>query len=198
MDKPIRWDRPRYMALIAVLMLHVALFAALLMSSRTKTLPGSAVQSVELLNLPPAIIPKVRAQNMRPKGGIDSPVVTIVPPVLDMGAMSASPLPASSSDGSGSGVDWAAEARRALHAFEIRSHQPAGSSSIAIRPEEDNWWPHDKHRAGEHFKTANGDWIVWINASCYQVADSAPSNEAAGATPLATTCLDDIGQPVGN
>jgi hypothetical protein len=198
MDKSMNWGRPRYVALVTVLALHFALIAALLLSSRTKTLPGSSVQSVELLILPGINPPRVRAQNTMPKGVSNSIVVTIAPTTPDLGPMSTSPLSAASPDGSGSGVDWAAEARRALHAFEIRNHQPSGNTSISIRPEEDNWWPHQKHHAGERFKTADGDWIVWINASCYQVANSAPSNEAAGAMPLATTCVDDIGKPVGN
>jgi hypothetical protein len=197
-DKSMKWGRPRYVALVVVLALHLGVIAALLLWSRTKILPGSSVQSVELLILPGINPPKVHAQNTSPKGLSHSIVMTITPTAPDIGPTSTSPLAAASPDGSGSGVDWAAEARRALHAFEIRNHQPSGHTSISIRPEENNWWPHQKHHAGERFKTANGDWIVWINASCYQVADSAPSNEAAGATPLATTCLDDIGQPVGN
>jgi hypothetical protein len=195
----MRWGRRRYLTLIVVLALHLVLIAALLMSSQIKTLPGSSVQSVELLILPPLNnLPKVPAQNTRPKGVSHSLVMTIEPPPLDMKSISTSPLAAASPDGGGSGVDWAAEARRALHAFEIRNHQPSGNTSISIRPEDDNWWPHQKHHAGERFKTANGDWIVWINASCYQVANSAPGNEAAGAMPLKTTCLDEVDQSVGN
>jgi hypothetical protein len=198
MNQSGRWGHQRYMALVVVLALHLALFAALLMASRTKTLPGPAVQSVELLFLPPVSPPKVRAENTPPKGFSGSTAVTAVPPRLDLTSMSTSPLSASSSDGSGSGVDWAAEARRALHAFEIRNHQLAGNNSISIRPEEDNWWPHGQRRAGEHFKTANGDWIVWINASCYQVASSGPSTDAANATLLEATCPTETSSPLGN
>jgi hypothetical protein len=104
-----------------------------------------------------------------------------------------SPAPASSSDGSGSGVDWAAEARRALHAFEIRNRQPSINNSISSKPGEDNWWPQALHHAGDQFKTANGDWIVWINTNCYQVASSGPSAYALDAWQPQTICHDPSG-----
>jgi hypothetical protein len=83
-------------------------------------------------------------------------------------------------------VDWAAEARRALQAFEIRSRQPAGNNSVSrSSPAEQPWWP--AHHPGERVKTADGNWIVWINSSCYQVATSVPSTSGSGPQPL-TVC----------
>ncbi len=85
--------------------------------------------------------------------------------------------------GEGSGIDWAAEARRALQAFEIRNHQPAANQSVSGGPEEDHWRPGAQHRAGERFKTASGDWIVWVDANCYEIA-SAGSGAYAHVAPL--------------
>jgi hypothetical protein len=85
------------------------------------------------------------------------------------------------SSGDGSGVDWHAEARRALQAFEIRNRQLSSNKSVSGRPEDDNWLPNAQHRAGEQLKTANGDWIVWINANCYEIASSGPNGYAIGA-----------------
>jgi hypothetical protein len=100
--------------------------------------------------------------------------------------------PASSSDGKGAGVDWAAEARRALHAFEIRNHEPPSNNSVSSEPG-DAWLRQVPHHAGEQFKTASGDWIVWINSSCYQVATAGPNVYAAYATLPQTSCHDQPG-----
>ena len=80
----------------------------------------------------------------------------------------------------GTAVDWAAEARRAVQAFDIRSHLPASNQSVSGSPAEDHWWPRRQHHAGDQFKTANGDWIVWINDSCYQLTGPVPEHFGAG------------------
>lgn len=186
-DESTRWGLPRYVTLLVVLTLHLALIAALVMS-QTGSLPTSTVHSVELLFLPPVHLPKVRSENGPPRRLSSDTAITIAPPVLD--SPSTSPAAGSSSDGSGSGVDWAAEARRALQAFEIRNHQPPSNKSVSSEPADDNWWPRAQHHAGEQFKTANGDWIVWINASCYRVASSGPNAYARDATLPPVICPD--------
>jgi len=65
----------------------------------------------------------------------------------------------------------------------MRSHQPPPSDSVSRVPGEDNWWPRTQHHAGDRFKTPGGDWIVWINSNCYQVAGSAPPGNAPAALP---------------
>ncbi len=182
------WGISRYATLLAVLMLHLALFLALLITPGTRNPPTSTMGAVQLLYLPPVFLPKVRSENARPQRLSGDTAITIAPPVLDSLSPSVSPAAAPSSDGSGSGVDWQAEARRALNAFEIRNRQPS-----SIKPAEDNWWPQAQHRAGERFKTANGDWIVWINANCYQVASSGLSAYAFGASLAQTVCLGQSG-----
>lgn len=183
------------MTLLVVLTLHLALIAALVMS-QTGSLPTSTVHSVELLFLPPVHLPKVRSENAPPRRLSGDTAITIAPPALD--SPSTSPAAGSSSDGSGSGVDWAAEARRALQAFEIRNHQPLSNKSVSSEPADDNWWPRARHHAGEQFKTANGDWIVWINASCYQVASSNLSAYALGTALPQTICPGQSGTPRGD
>jgi hypothetical protein len=184
MDASTKWGPLRYATLLVVLVLHLVLFAALMMTSRVSNLSATTQQSVQLLLLPPATVPKVRSENAHP-AGFTGDAIKIAPPVLKSPSTSISPAPASSSDGSGSGVDWAAEARRALRAFEIRSHQTPYKNSVSGKPGEDNWWPQGVHHAGDQFKTPNGDWIVWINANCYQVASSTPN----GSTPSASLPL---------
>jgi hypothetical protein len=179
MDESNGWGLSRYVTLLVVVTLHLALLAALVMTSRTRGLPTAAVRSVGLLFLPLVNLPKVRSENARPRRLSGDTAVAIAPPILiDVPSPSLPPRPASSAEGSGSGVDWAAEARRALRAFEIRNYQPPISNSISSKPWEDNGWPQAQHQAGDRFKTANGDWIVWINASCYQLAGAGPKSYA--------------------
>jgi hypothetical protein len=180
MGESNHWGPPRYLALLAVLMLHVAFIAALLMAPRSGGLAASPVHSVELLFLPPVDSPRVRLDSAHPRRLSSDRAITIAPPVLD--ASSLPPPGASSSEGTGSGVDWAAEARRALQAFEIRSHQAPTNSSVSGGPADDNWWPHARHHAGDRFKTANGDWVVWISENCYQVAGSNRGAYASSST----------------
>ncbi len=170
MDQAHTWELPRYVILLIVVMLHLALLA-LLMMSRTGSFAPAAAHAVELLYLPPAALPAVRSQ-IPPPGRLDraASLVLAPTPVFDSSSPSSSPSSASSSAGGPSGVDWAAEKRRALQAFEIRSHQPQSGNFISIDPAEDNWWPRSRHHAGDQFKTACGDGGVWVNARCYQVA----------------------------
>jgi hypothetical protein len=193
MDQPKAWGLPRYATLLVVLALHLALVAALVMASRTWNISGSANDPVELLFLPPANVSKVRAENSRPKR-LSGDTAILIAPAFDSASPSPSP-PAFASDGNGSGVDWAAEARRALQAFEIRNHQPPSDNTMSISPAEESWWPRARRHAGEQFKMANGDWIVWINTSCYQVASSAANRYALGAMLPPTICAGESGSP---
>ncbi|MDB6082947.1 MAG: hypothetical protein JWN43_828 [Gammaproteobacteria bacterium] len=182
------WGLPRYATLLVVVTLHLAVIAAFMRMSRTGSLPSASAQPIEVLLLPPVNLPKVRSENARPRRSSGDTAMRIALPVLESPTVSLSPRPVSSMDGNGSGVDWAAEARRALEAFEIRNHKPQGNRSVSSEPVDDNWWPHPRHRAGERFKTASGDWIVWIDANCYQVASAGPSIYAIGATLSRTIC----------
>ncbi|HWX33898.1 MAG TPA: hypothetical protein VNZ53_41520 [Steroidobacteraceae bacterium] len=189
MDRPRVWGLPRYATLLVVLALHMALLAALMTASRTQPIPVSANESVELLYLPPATIPKIRAKDSRLRRLSGDTAITMAPPVLDSVLPAPSP-PALAADGNGSGpgVDWAAEARRAVHAFEIRTHQPPKNISVSGSPAEEHWWLPGRRHAGDQFKTASGDWIVWIDASCYQVATSAATSALGPMLPR-TICL---------
>ena len=181
------WGRSRYITLFVVIAVHVVFVAALMMTTRTQTLVWSAEQPVELLYLPPPIAPKTRPQTYPPKRLGGNTALSITAPVLD----SDSPAPSSSAslgEGNGSGVDWKAEARRALQAYEIRNRQPPSGNTLSNSPVEDSWWPQGRRRTGNPFKTANGDWIVWINSNCYQVATSAANTFTLGAMLPQTVC----------
>jgi hypothetical protein len=193
-------NRPRaarYATAAGVLALHLLLIAALIMTSRTGMLATAATNAVEVLFVPPADPPKVRVTSNLPRRG-RSLAITVEPPVLESLSYPAAQAPASLANGGGTGVDWAAEARRALQAFEIRSHQASESRSVSGRPEDDHWPLHAQHHAGERFKTENGDWMVWIDANCYEVA-RAGSSEYAHVAPLTEPiCQDHPGTAVAS
>jgi hypothetical protein len=188
-----RWGFPRYLTLFVVLSLHMALLALLIINSRTSMLLESTTVPIELMVISPATLPKIRAENSRPRLRGDTGI-SIAAPILDSYSMTPS---ASGSEGSGSGVNWAAEARRAVRAFDIRSHQPPIHDSLSSSPADDNWWPQTPHHAGEQYKIANGDWIVWINASCYQVASSGSPAYTLDSNSPQTICPGKPGAPAG-
>jgi hypothetical protein len=180
------WDSSRYTILIVVLAVHLALVILLASASRTGIPIAASERTVQLLFLPPVIPPKVRSESGPPGRLSHETVIAAAPPVLDS-ILPSSPS-SSTSDGRGSGVDWAAEARRALQAYEIRNHRPPSNSSVSGGPAEEHWWPRGNHRVGEQYKTANGDWIVWINDNCYQIAVAGPNTTTPGTPEPQTIC----------
>jgi hypothetical protein len=188
MDHSEGWGPSRYLTLLVVIGVHLGLVAALMMASRTQSGSPSTEQPVELLMFPPTNAPKVRPESFRPKRLSGDTALSMAPPEFD----SVAPSPASdasATNGNGSGVDWKAEARRALQAYEIRNRMPqSDNSSLSGSPAEETWWPQERRRAGTPFKTASGDWIVWINSNCYQVATSAANAYTLGAMLPQTVC----------
>jgi hypothetical protein len=194
MDRSQGWGLPRYAALLAVLAVHVALLAALLSGSHRVDVLSAANQPVELLFLPPPAVPRIRAPNTPPRHVGGDTAIWMATPVL-ASVSEPTPATAAESDGSGAGVDWKAEARRAVQAFEIRSHRPRSDYTMPGAAAEEHWWPWTRHRPGDQFKTANGDWIVWISADCYQIASAAANAAAPGAAQPQTICQGEVAAP---
>ena len=189
MKESIRRRAPRYVTAAIVLAVHLVLIAALIMTPRTGQLATATANAIEIVFVAPADPPQVRVMTNLARRGRHL-TLTVEPSVLESLSFPASPAPASSANGEGSGVDWAAEARRALQAFEIRNHQHSASQSVSGRPEDDHWPLHAQHHAGERFKTENGDWMVWIDANCYEIAH-AGSGAYAHVAPLTEPICQD-------
>jgi hypothetical protein len=181
MDQSKVWGRSRYATLLVVLGLHAAIMAALLTAAGPQNIAEFNNEPVELLFIPPTVMPKIRAENAAPRRLRGNTSISVAPPELH--ADTALAPAGSGSEGNGAGVDWAAEARRALQAFEIRKHQPPSNNTVSRTAAEENWWPQAPHHAGDQFKTPSGDWIVWLNESCYQLASSAANPTVPGAMP---------------
>lgn len=174
----------RPITLFIVLALHLALLALILTASRTWRI-DPAQRPIELVFLAPLKTPRVMIENARPRNLGTSLAVVPAPSVPNTALQMGSAYP---SDGHGSAVNWAAEARRAVRAFEIRENQPTNSyqSVSSSLGEADPLG----HHGGDQLKTANGDWIVWINANCYQIASWHSGVTALGAFSPQTICRD--------
>jgi hypothetical protein len=183
MDEPKAWETSRSIVLFGVLAVHVALLAVLWMSSRARNRGASIEPSVEVMFLAPPKAPRVRVENIRQQRVSTHIAIGLAPPEFNSSMQSG---PSSAPDGHGSAVNWVAEAHRAVRAFEIRRDHPP-SSAMSVSPLRDEWWPRE-HHAGDRFKTASGDWIVWVNADCYQVASWHSNATVSNATPPQTIC----------
>jgi hypothetical protein len=196
MDQSKVWGRSRYAALLVVLGLHVSVLAVLLTASGSQDMVVSDNEPVQLIFVPPPVMPKIRAENALPRRLRGNTSISVAPPVLD--ADSTLTPAGSGTQGNGSGVDWAAEARRALQAFEIRKHLPPSNNTVSRTAAEENWWPQAPHHAGDQFKTPGGDWIVWLSENCYQLASSAANPTVPGAMPPPPViCVGDSRPPRG-
>jgi hypothetical protein len=191
MRESTSWRAPRVIALIAVAALHAALIALLLTAGAVLHVPDSSYQPIELVYIPAVPPPPVRAETGRPlRLHADIALIPVSP-------MTTSAPPASTSSGTGSrgrGVDWLAEAHRAVKAYEIRRDQPSESALSGKSPAND-WWPQQGPHAGDSYKNEAGDWIVWIDADCYKVASWHSADPASNAGPPQIVCPKKSGVP---
>jgi hypothetical protein len=184
------WNSSRWGAVIAVLALHLAVVALLLMGGRSPPGSSSAAPAIEVMFLPPAKMPTARADGahlQRLKVDIG---MSLAPPSVDSSWQSES---AGGSNGGTPGVNWAAEARRAVKAFEIRRDEQVTHSTLGISLW-DSWLARQPHHAGERSRTDSGDWIVWIDSDCYQVAHW-HAGRPQESDPPTTTCVGDKAAP---
>ena len=151
---------------ILVLALHLAVLALLLAAFRTSGSAALTEHPIQLVFVAPAKPPtRVVDNNPAPRLSLNIAIAPVTLPVLNAAPQEGAP---SSSDGHGTGVNWIAEAHRAVRAFEIRNSQTHNSAlSVSSTLDERGM---GEHHAGDRSKTESGDWIVWINADCYKIA----------------------------
>jgi hypothetical protein len=184
------WRTPRFIILIAVLMVHMGLIVLLMMVSAVRLRPAVNYRPVELVYIPAPPLPRVRAESGRPQRLRADIALSVVSPMLTSAPPSA---PSSGTGSHGKGVDWAAEAHRAVRAYEIRRDHPAQSELSGKSPAND-WWPQQGPHAGDQFKNEAGDWIVWINSDCYKVASWHSTDAATDASPPQIICPGNPGK----
>ena len=173
------WRAPRLITLIAVAALHLALITLLLLASAVLRGPDLPNHPVELIYIPSVPRLPLRAESGRPQRLHPDIALSPPSPVFNSAA------PGSTATGTGSrgmGVDWQAEAHRAIKAYEIRREHPS-ESAVSGKAMANDWWPQQGPHAGDRYKTEAGDWIVWIDADCYKVASAHSANASAAAPP---------------
>jgi hypothetical protein len=175
-----------------VLALHLAVLALLLAKS-TRTILESTRHPIELVFLAPVKPPTVLVERLRPQRLSTDIKIALAPPVINSSLQTG---PSSAPDGRGSAVNWTAEAHRAVRAFEIRRDQTS-NSALSVSSSLDAPGSRE-HHAGDRYKTDSGDWIVWINANCYQVASWHPGAPALGAISPQTICRNQDPPPHGD
>ena len=174
------------MVLVAVLAIHAALISLLLLAYRGAAGLPTPEHPIEVMFLPPKKVQQVRIEHVRPTPVSTNVMVALAPPLFNSSSQSGT---SSAPDGHGSTVNWTAEAHRAVKAFEIRRDQPQNTEMSPLS-RWDEWWTHE-HHAGDQAKTPNGDWIVWINAKCYQVASWHSNATVPSAESPPTVCRAD-------
>ena len=191
MDEPDAWGPSRYFTLIMVLLGHLAVLVAWILASRSSVIAEpSAKQPLTVIVYPVSPQPKRRLVEVRPQRLSGDLKEWLAPVTLQAPSLPpVSSAPDGGAGGYGAGPDWNAEARRAVQAYEIRSRLPPPGNLISGSPGDDRWWRRP-HKVGDKYKTPTGDWVVWINTRCYQVATAA-TRSATNLQAPETVCPED-------
>jgi hypothetical protein len=176
----------RLIALLVVLGCHLGVIALLVAeSASSKGGADAANPPLELIYLPPVKFPQALADSAHPKHVNVNVGLALAPPSLDSSSLAA---PVSQNGGGGAGVNWTAEAHRAVKAFEIRRDEHVIHSVLGTSPW-DGWLPLT-HHAGDKYRTESGDWIVWIDSNCYQIASWRDGTPVRDENPPQTICVN--------
>jgi hypothetical protein len=176
--------------MLAVLMFHVAVIAALLLSFKTR-IKFSAERSMELVILRPRSIPNDRL----PTPNAVTTKKTFRPQNVPLPEQSLSVVEVPSTGEEGPRIDWAGQAHAVAAESADRGRAPraidvAPKSSFALAP---------AHHAGEEFTTPEGR-AVFINDHCYQVSKtfSDTPNGISNGMGAQTYCTSPSNKPRGD
>jgi hypothetical protein len=194
MYAPQRWGRLRYVALLAVLALHVILVTGLIIAAKKRFLATPAAPPIELLTLPPKTAPTVPlppAVSDRKKQVTANP---LAPPADALTVVTSD----STSDVAGPPIDWSQEAHNA--AASIAKGAPALIDTTAAPTSNSPFAAPPAHHKGEQIPAADGRWIVYVTDDCYQVSKSITSvtNAINNGMSLQTYCTRHSKKPRGD
>ena len=195
MDEPHKWGHSRYIVLLAVSGLHVALVIALIIFARTRMLLSVAPNPIELLVLPPNTAPQVR---LPPPAPADRPKKTTPSAVPPVAAITIDPL-AAPADEVGPQVDWAQEALSVADGIAKEGSAEPRSESAFAPSAKSPFAPPPAHHKGDQYPTADG-WIVYVSDDCYQVSKSITpiTNATNNGFGLQTYCTRHSKKPRGD
>jgi hypothetical protein len=192
MDERVPWGPRRYFTFLVVLLTHLGVLTAWMLGSRSfRVAIDAPAKPLYVKYFPASPQPKQVAAVLprRLSGDLKDWIapVTLQAPSLPP----VSTAPEGGAGGSGAGPDWNAEARRAVQAYEIRGRLGPPENLLSGSPGDERWWRRAPHKAGDRYKTPSGDWVVWINPNCYQVATAAARSTSNAVMPD-TVCPDDL------
>jgi hypothetical protein len=193
MDEPEAWGPRRYVTFFMVLLVHLAVLSAWMLGSRSFRLAAAKpVPPLYVKFFPASPQPKQRLAEVVPRRLTGDLKDWIAPVTLQAPSLPpVSNAPESGAGGTGAGPDWNAEARRAVQAYEIRSRLGPPDNLLSGSPGDERWWRRAPHKAGDRYKTPSGDWVVWINPKCYQVA-TAIARSTTNVQMPETVCPEDL------
>jgi hypothetical protein len=194
MYAPQRWGRSRYVALLAVLALHVTLLTGLMIAAKTRLLTAPAAPPIELLILPQKTAPTVPSP---PTASDRHKKVTANPLSLPPDALTVV-SPNVASDVAGPPVDWSQEAH--IAAASIAKGAPALNDTITAPKSNSPFAAPLAHHKGEQIPTADGRWMVYVTDDCYQLSKSMTSvtNATNNGMSLQTYCTRHSKKPRGD
>jgi hypothetical protein len=195
MDESQKWGRSRYIALLIVSALHVALVIALIIAAKTRVLLTAVPNPIELLVLSPDTAPQTApppASASRPKKVTPSAVPPSSAITIDQ--------PAASADDVGPPVDWAQEAHNVAAGIAKESSAERRHDTAPAPSPRSPFAPPPVHHKGEQYPTADGQWIVFVSDDCYQVSKSITSvtNATNNGMGLQTYCTRRSKAPRGD
>jgi hypothetical protein len=157
----------RYLALGAVLALHVGIIAAIIDTTQFRPVLTSATRPLEITFLPPEAKPVVRPPSpVQDSNKIHNMPRSVPPPTPDLEVVQPAPSPTQSA----STVDWAQEAQ-AVAATRAQEKSPKSGAGAEAPPLPNSpFAPSPAHHAGEEFTTVSGERAVYVSDNCYQVA----------------------------
>jgi len=158
-------DRSRCVAILAVIALHLAVIAALVLASRFGEVLRSSTVPLEIMFLPPKVIPSARVLPTSERALRDiSPALSPSPPALEPAPPGAT---LSQSDAS---IDWTQEAEHVAAVRAEKESRDGSTGSVVASGSKSPFAPPPAHRAGDEFTAASGERAVYVSETCYQVA----------------------------
>jgi hypothetical protein len=166
-DAPDESHKSRYLAIVAVVALHLAIITGIIAASRFPYVMTSNPYPLEITFFPPeakVVIQPPSAQPARNPLLEETPPPSPATPSLEM-------VPTAPSNAhSGSGLDWEQEAQTVAAAKaqenSVKSRRGLSSPPASNSP----FTPPPTHHAGEEFTTPSGERAVFVGDDCYQIA----------------------------
>lgn len=158
-----KWERSRYVALLAVLALHAAVVTGLVITAWTRKLATPRAPPLELLIL--SRQPSPSFQPAPPELDRRSTILEVPQPLPADTLIDVSPN--ANTDVEGLPIDWFQEAHNVAASIARGTQPPEGKSAL---PPNSVFATPAPHYKGEQVPNADGTWVVYVSENCYQLS----------------------------